>query len=150
MQNREKVPVKNLIRSRPGKPNQRKGQNAKFMNFAHFCEFWCFSLGKQARFTYRTFVPESPPPRKVHELAFPWFGLPGPLLNLKATDQGLNFFGDMSGCFSNCSRFRFGIQAFGGNFILQKCHSNATCMQLLRHHFVTNLCYAIHNDSICS
>ena len=22
------------------------------MNFAHFCEFWCFSLGKQARFTY--------------------------------------------------------------------------------------------------
>ena len=34
------------IRSRPGKPNQRKGQNEKFMNFAHFCEFWCFFLGK--------------------------------------------------------------------------------------------------------
>ena len=42
------------VRSRPGKPqesprqtkNQRKGQNEKFMNFAHFCEFWCFSLGK--------------------------------------------------------------------------------------------------------
>ena len=27
------------IRSRPGKPNQRKGRNEKFMNFAHFCEF---------------------------------------------------------------------------------------------------------------
>ena len=40
-----------FLRSRPGKPNQRKGQNEKFMNFAHFCEFWCFSLGKQARFT---------------------------------------------------------------------------------------------------
>ena len=40
------------LRSRPGKPNQRKGQNEKFMNFAHFCEFWCFSLGKQARFTW--------------------------------------------------------------------------------------------------
>ena len=35
------------IRSRPGKPNQRKGQNEKFMNFAHFCEFWCFSLGNK-------------------------------------------------------------------------------------------------------
>ena len=30
------------IRSRPGKTNQRKGQNEKFMNFAHFCEFLCF------------------------------------------------------------------------------------------------------------
>ena len=39
------------LRSRPGKPNQRKGQNKKFMNFAHFCEFWGFSLGRQARFT---------------------------------------------------------------------------------------------------
>ena len=28
-----------LVRSGPGKPNQRKGQNEKFMNFAHFCEF---------------------------------------------------------------------------------------------------------------
>ena len=28
--------------SRPGKPSQRKGQNEKFMNFAHFCEFRCF------------------------------------------------------------------------------------------------------------
>ena len=27
-----------FLRSRPGKPNQRKGQNEKFMNFAHFCE----------------------------------------------------------------------------------------------------------------
>ena len=34
------------IRSRPGKPNQKRGQNEKFMNFAHFCEFWCFSFGK--------------------------------------------------------------------------------------------------------
>ena len=67
------------IRSRPGKPNQRKGQNEKFMIFAHFCEFWCFSLGKQAQFTYRTFC-SGMPPRKVHELAFLWFGLPGPLL----------------------------------------------------------------------
>ena len=39
------------FRSRPGKPNQRKDQNKKFMNFAQFCEFWCLSLGKQARFT---------------------------------------------------------------------------------------------------
>ena len=39
------------FRSRAGKPNQRKGQNEKFMNFAHYCEFWCFSFGRQARFT---------------------------------------------------------------------------------------------------
>ena len=46
-----KMTALSRIRSRPGKPNQKKGQNEKFMNFAHFCEFWCFSLGKQARFT---------------------------------------------------------------------------------------------------
>ena len=62
--------------SRPGKPNQRKGQNEKFMNFAHFCEFRRFSLGKQARFTLN--FCSGMPPRKVHELAFLWFGLPGP------------------------------------------------------------------------
>ena len=67
-----------LFRSRPGKPNQRKGQNEKFMNFAHFCEFWCVSLGKQARFTLN--FCSGTPLRKVHELAFLWFGLPGPLL----------------------------------------------------------------------
>ena len=66
------------IRSRPGKPNQRKGQNEKFMNFAHFCEFWCFSLGKQARFTLN--FCSGMPLRKVHELTLLWFGLPGPLL----------------------------------------------------------------------
>ena len=66
------------IRSRPGKPNQRKGQNEKFMNFAHFCPFWCFSLGKQARFTLN--FCSGMPPGKVHELAFLWFGLLGPLL----------------------------------------------------------------------
>ena len=66
------------LRSRPGKPNQRKGQNEKFMNFAHFCEFWCFSLGKQARFTLN--FCSGMPLRKVHEPTFLWFGLPGPLL----------------------------------------------------------------------
>ena len=59
------------IRSRPGKPNQRKDQNEKFMNFAHFCEFWYFSLGKQARFTLN--FCSGTPLRKVHELTF--FGL---------------------------------------------------------------------------
>ena len=69
-----------FVLSRPGKPNQRKDQNEKFMNFAHFCEFWCFSLGKQARFTLN--FCSGMPPRKVHELTFYWFGLPGPLLIL--------------------------------------------------------------------
>ena len=50
------------------------------MNFVHFCEFWCFSLGKQARFTLH--FCSGMPLWKVHELAFLWFGLPGPLLIL--------------------------------------------------------------------
>ena len=48
------------------------------MNFAHFCEFSCFSFGKEARFTLN--FCSGMPPGKVHELAFLWFGLPGPLL----------------------------------------------------------------------
>ena len=74
------VVVVALVRSRPGKPNQRKGQNERFMNFAHFCEFWCFFWGKQARFTLN--FCSGMPLGKVHELTFLWFGLPGPLLNL--------------------------------------------------------------------
>ena len=31
-----------IFRSRPGKPNQRKGQNEKFMNFAHFVNSGAF------------------------------------------------------------------------------------------------------------
>ena len=62
-----------FVRSRAGKPNQRKGQNEKFMNFAHFCEFWCFSLGKPVRFTSN--FCSGMPPGKVHELTFRrvWF-----------------------------------------------------------------------------
>ena len=48
------------------------------MNFGHFCEFWCFSLGKQARFTLN--FCSGMPLRKVHESTFLEFGLPGPLL----------------------------------------------------------------------
>ena len=69
------------VRSRPGKPNQRKGHNEKFMNFALFCEFWWFFLGKQARFTWN--FCSGMPLWKVHELTFLWFGLPGPLLKLQ-------------------------------------------------------------------
>ena len=62
----------------PRQTKPKKGQNEKFMNFALFCEFWCFSLGKQARFTLN--FCSGMPLRKVHELTFLWFGLPGPLL----------------------------------------------------------------------
>ena len=48
------------------------------MNFAHFCEFWYFSLGKQAQFILN--FCSGMPLRKVHELTFLWFGLLGPLL----------------------------------------------------------------------
>ena len=43
-----------------------------------FCEFWCFPLGKHARFTLN--FCSGMPLRRVHELTFLWFGLPGPLL----------------------------------------------------------------------
>ena len=59
----------------PQQTKPKKGPKQKFMIFAHFCEFWCFSLGKQARFTSN--FCSGLPPRKVHELAFLWFGLPG-------------------------------------------------------------------------
>ena len=63
-----------IIRSRPGKPNQRKGQNEKFMNFAHFsCEFWCFFLRKTSTIHISNFC-SGMPLRKVHELTFLWFG----------------------------------------------------------------------------
>ena len=75
----ETVPTApNNPRSGVAPANQRKGQNGQFTNFAHFCEFWCFSLGKQARFTLK--FCSGMPLRKVHELTFLWFGLPGPLL----------------------------------------------------------------------
>ena len=76
---------KSIFRSRPGKPNQKKAQNEKFMNFALFCEFWCFSLGKQARFTLN--FCSGMALRKVHELTFLWFGLLGPLLKFLGSEQ---------------------------------------------------------------
>ena len=59
-------------------PRQTKPKKGQFMNFALVCEFWWFSLGKQARFTLS--FCSGMPLRKVHELTFLWFGLPGPLL----------------------------------------------------------------------
>ena len=47
------------------------------MNFAHFREFWCFSLGKTSTIHISNFC-SGMPLRKVHELTFLWFGLPGP------------------------------------------------------------------------
>ena len=58
---------------------KERAKNEKFINFAHFCEFWCFSFGKQARFTLN--FCSGMPPRKVHKLTFLWLGLPGPLLD---------------------------------------------------------------------
>ena len=57
------------------------------MNFAHFCEFWCFSLGKQARSTLN--FCSGTPLRKVHELTFLWFSFPGPLLSKVRIKPGL-------------------------------------------------------------
>ena len=65
----------NRFRSRPGKPNQRKGQDEKFMNFAHFCEFRCvFSLGEQARFTHIELLFRNAPAKSSWtDLSLVWF-----------------------------------------------------------------------------
>ena len=68
-----------LHQESPRQTKPKKGPKRKVHEFCLFCEFWCFSLGKQARFTLNFFF-SGMPPRKVHELAFFWFGLPGPLL----------------------------------------------------------------------
>ena len=45
----------------PQQTKPKKGPKRKVHEFRpFFCEFWCFSLGRQARFTFRTFVPECP------------------------------------------------------------------------------------------
>ena len=76
-----------MVRSRPGKPNQRKGPKRKVhTNFALFlCGFWCCSLGKQAQFTNSNFC-SGIPLRNVHELTFLWFGLPRPLLTVRGSE----------------------------------------------------------------
>ena len=56
--------------------HKRKGQNEKFMNFAHFCEFWCFLPAKTSAIHISNSCSRTPL-GKVHELAFLWFGLPG-------------------------------------------------------------------------
>ena len=78
LQQKEQCPFSTQESARQTKP--KKGQSEKFMNVAHFCEFWCFSSGKQTRFTSN--FCSGLPPGKVHELAFFGSGLPGWLLIL--------------------------------------------------------------------
>ena len=71
------------IRSQPRQTKRKKGPKGKVHEFrALFCEFGCFSWGKQARFTLN--FCSGMHLRRVHELTFLWFGLPGPLLKKDA------------------------------------------------------------------
>ena len=76
---------KNKSEVPPANQTKERAKTEKFMNFTHFCELWCFSLGKQARFTLN--FCSGMPLRKVHELPFFWFGLPGPLLKIGASQM---------------------------------------------------------------
>ena len=59
---RELSPPKRLFFSGVAPANQTKERvkTKSSYEFALFCEFWCFSLGKQAPFTFRNLVPECP------------------------------------------------------------------------------------------
>ena len=67
------------IRSRPGKPNQKKGPKRKVHEFhPFFVNSGVFPWAKQAQFTSNS--GSNLPPRRVHEQTFLWFGLPEQLL----------------------------------------------------------------------
>ena len=67
------------LRSRPSKPNQRKGQKGKFMNSAHsFVNSGVFPW--ETRTIHISHFCSGMPLWKVHEPTSLWFGLPGPLL----------------------------------------------------------------------
>ena len=64
----------------PSQTKPKKGPKREVHEFrpVFVSILWCFSLGKQARFTLN--FCSGMPLCKAHELTFLWFGLPGPLL----------------------------------------------------------------------
>ena len=61
------------LQESPQQTKPKKGPKRKVHEFRPFlCEFWCLSLGKQARFTNWTFVPECPCEKFMN---WPFFGL---------------------------------------------------------------------------
>ena len=67
------IPTNKKTKVAPLQTKPKKGPKRKVHDFCpFFCEFWCFSLGKQARFTSRTFVPECPREKFMN---WPFFGL---------------------------------------------------------------------------
>ena len=62
------------VRSRPGKPNQRKGQNDKFMNFAHFF-VWIlvFFLRKTSTIHIELSLRNAPAKSSWTDLSLVWF-----------------------------------------------------------------------------
>ena len=63
------------MRSRPGKPNQRKGQDEKFLIASIFMNSGVFPW-ENKHDSHRIFVPERPR-EKFMNWPFFWFGLPG-------------------------------------------------------------------------
>ena len=77
-----KVFLLSVEKESPRQTKPKKGPKRKVHEFrTFFCEFWCFFLGKQARFTLN--FCSGIPLRKLHELTFLWLGLPGPLLTVE-------------------------------------------------------------------
>ena len=125
-------------------------RNEKFMNFAHFCEFWCFSLGEQRRFTLN--FCSGMPPGKVHELNFLWpFILPGQswfVQVMVVSKGGFLWGGDSSrigvGARTGCNNLNFAF--FARDFLIESYINSEICTGIWRKINYCNRC-AHHPNS---
>ena len=62
-----------IFQESPQQTKQRKGQNIKFMNFAYFCEFWCFSLRKTSTIHIELLFRNTPKKSSWTDLSLVWF-----------------------------------------------------------------------------
>ena len=102
--------------SRPGTPNQRKGQKQKVHEFHPFLWILVFFFGKTS--TIHIELCSGMPRQKVHELAFLWFGLPGWLLTKNAERLLLKYLTFTFGERTFTSGDNRGFRVFGVSFFV--------------------------------
>ena len=78
-----------LLGTEKNHDNQKKGQNEKFMNFALFCEFWCFFLGKTSTIHMELLFGNAPAKSSWSDLSLVWFAGATPEKNSWFKNQGI-------------------------------------------------------------